>query len=92
MIMHTTTSKDGTTIAYEKLGSGPPLVLVDGAFCRRAFGPMPALAKLLAEHFTVLHYDRRLGRMTCGFGGAASKGDGRRRSGGLRRRRFIVGK
>lgn len=57
--MHTTTSKDGTSIAYEKLGQGPPLVLVDGAFCRRAFGPMPALAKLLAPHFTVLHYDRR---------------------------------
>ena len=57
--MNTTTSKDGTTIAYERLGSGPPLVLVDGAFCRRAFGPMPDLAKLLAEHFTVFHYDRR---------------------------------
>jgi pimeloyl-ACP methyl ester carboxylesterase len=57
--MHTTTSKDGTTIAYEKLGSGPPVVLVDGAFCRRAFGPMPTLAPLLAKHFTVLHYDRR---------------------------------
>jgi pimeloyl-ACP methyl ester carboxylesterase len=57
--MQTTTSKDGTTIAFEKLGQGPPVVLVDGAFCRRAFGPMPALAKLLAEQFTVFHYDRR---------------------------------
>ncbi len=57
--MNTVTSKDGTTIAYEQLGSGPPLVLVDGAFCGRTFGPMPALAKLLAPHFTVFHYDRR---------------------------------
>jgi pimeloyl-ACP methyl ester carboxylesterase len=57
--MHTAISKDGTEIAYEKLGSGPAVVLVDGAFCRRTFGPMPALAKLLAPHFTVFHYDRR---------------------------------
>jgi len=57
--MNTLTSKDGTRIAYEQLGSGPPIVLVDGAFCGRTFGPMPALAKLLAPHFTVFHYDRR---------------------------------
>jgi pimeloyl-ACP methyl ester carboxylesterase len=53
------TSKDGTSIAYEQRGSGPPLVLVDGAFCRRGFGPMPTLAPLLASRFTVFHYDRR---------------------------------
>lgn len=53
------TSKDGTRIAYEKLGSGPPLLLIDGAFCMRSFGPMPKLAPLLAPHFTVVHYDRR---------------------------------
>lgn len=57
--MKTTRSKDGTTIAYEQLGSGPPLILVDGAWCHRAFGPMPKLAPLLAPHFTVVHYDRR---------------------------------
>jgi pimeloyl-ACP methyl ester carboxylesterase len=57
--MKTTTSRDGTRLAYEALGSGPPLVLVDGAFCRRTFGPMPDLAKLLAARFTVFHYDRR---------------------------------
>jgi pimeloyl-ACP methyl ester carboxylesterase len=57
--MKTVTSKDGTTIAYEKLGSGPPLLLIDGAFCMRTFGPMPKLAPLLAPHFTVVHYDRR---------------------------------
>lgn len=57
--MKTTTSRDGTTIAYEELGEGPPVVLVDGAFCRRAFGPMPDLAAALAPRFRVLHYDRR---------------------------------
>lgn len=57
--MSTLTSKDGTVIAYEQVGSGPPVVLVDGAFCGRTFGPMPALAKALAPQFTVFHYDRR---------------------------------
>ena len=57
--MKSTKSKDGTLIAYEELGSGPPLVLVDGAFCRREFGPMASLAKALSAQFTVFHYDRR---------------------------------
>ena len=52
-------SKDGTRIAYERIGSGPPLILVDGAMCSRAFGPMPKIAALLAQHFTVYVYDRR---------------------------------
>jgi pimeloyl-ACP methyl ester carboxylesterase len=63
----TTTSRDGTTIAYTKLGSGPPLILVDGAFCYRENGPAPQLAPLLAQHFTVFAYDRR---------GRGSSGDG----------------
>src|SRR5690242_9434089 len=57
--MPTTTSRDGTTIAYSVLGSGPALVLVDGALCSRAFGPMPGYAKALADSFTVYWYDRR---------------------------------
>ncbi len=57
--MSTVISKDGTKIAYEKTGSGPALILVDGALCYRAFGPMPDLAKLLASHFTVYTFDRR---------------------------------
>lgn len=57
--MQTVTSKDGTTIAYDRVGEGPPVILVDGAFCSRAFGPMPKLAPLLADRFTVIHYDRR---------------------------------
>jgi pimeloyl-ACP methyl ester carboxylesterase len=53
------TSKDGTTIAYERSGTGPALILVDGALCSRAFGPSPKLVPLLARHFTVFVYDRR---------------------------------
>lgn len=52
-------SKDGTPIAYEKSGTGPALILVDGALCSRQFGPMPKLAPLLAQRFTVFTYDRR---------------------------------
>src|SRR2546426_7946181 len=57
--METTVSKDGTRIAYERAGTGPPVILVDGAFCSRSFGPMPKLAPLLARSFTVFMYDRR---------------------------------
>ena len=54
-----TTSKDGTTIAYEKVGSGPALVLVDGALCYRDFGPCRSLADHLKDSYTVYSYDRR---------------------------------
>ncbi len=57
--MSTVTSADGTTIAYERIGSGPPLVLVDGAMCYRAAGPMRPLAALLQHSFTAYTYDRR---------------------------------
>jgi pimeloyl-ACP methyl ester carboxylesterase len=52
-------SRDGTVIAYERSGSGPALILIDGALCSRAFGPSAKLAALLAHHFTVYAYDRR---------------------------------
>jgi len=55
----TTTSGDGTTIAFTKRGSGPPLIIVDGAFCYRENGPATELASALAQHFTVITYDRR---------------------------------
>lgn len=51
------TSKDGTTIAYEKLGTGPGLILVLGALNSRKSGVK--LAKLLEAHFSVITYDRR---------------------------------
>jgi pimeloyl-ACP methyl ester carboxylesterase len=57
--MNTVTSKDGTQIAYETKGSGPAVILVDGALCYRSFGPMPHLAELLAPRFRVYTYDRR---------------------------------
>jgi pimeloyl-ACP methyl ester carboxylesterase len=57
--MQTVTSRDGTSIAYDKAGQGPAVILVDGAMCYRAYGPMPKLAPLLARHFTVFTYDRR---------------------------------
>jgi pimeloyl-ACP methyl ester carboxylesterase len=61
------TSADGTSIAYEVTGSGPALVLVDGAMCHRAFGPARGLAAPLAGSFTVYSYDRR-GRGESGSG------------------------
>jgi pimeloyl-ACP methyl ester carboxylesterase len=57
--MNTVVSKDSTTIAYDRSGTGPALILVDGALCSRTFGPMGPLAALLAPHFTVYIYDRR---------------------------------
>jgi len=57
--MPTVISTDGTPIAYERTGSGPALVLVDGAMCHRAGGPMRPLAARLRDSFTVYAYDRR---------------------------------
>ena len=51
------TSADGTAIAYEQLGSGSPVVLVNAAFNDRS-GLAP-LAEVLASAFTVFNYDRR---------------------------------
>jgi pimeloyl-ACP methyl ester carboxylesterase len=61
------TSTDGTEIAYEVTGTGPALVLVDGALCQRAMGPARGLAAELADSFTVHAYDRR-GRGESGQG------------------------
>ncbi len=58
--MQTVTSKDGTTIAFDKVGSGPAVILVNGAMAYRAFDPSLAhLAELLGKYFTVYNYDRR---------------------------------
>jgi pimeloyl-ACP methyl ester carboxylesterase len=57
--MPTVRSKDGTRIGFESIGSGDPLILVDGALCYRGSGPSGALAKQLADQFTVIIYDRR---------------------------------
>ena len=52
-------SKDGTAIAFDRVGVGTPVILVDGALCYRALGSSRPLAKLLAQDFTVFTYDRR---------------------------------
>jgi pimeloyl-ACP methyl ester carboxylesterase len=58
-------SKDGTAIAFDRIGNGPPVILIDGALCYRGMGRSGQLAELLALHFTVFTYDRR-GRGTSG--------------------------
>lgn len=50
-------SKDGTTIAYEITGSGPTVVLVGGGLTDRTENA--PLVSVLAEHVTVINYDRR---------------------------------
>jgi pimeloyl-ACP methyl ester carboxylesterase len=50
-------SSDGTTIAFDRFGDGPAVVLVSGALGNRMSNA--ELAALLAPHFTVFNYDRR---------------------------------
>jgi len=57
--MYMAASKDGTNIAYDKIGQGPALILVGGAFSYRKFPAMVKLASLLSDRFTVFNYDRR---------------------------------
>ncbi|TMK23406.1 MAG: alpha/beta hydrolase [Actinobacteria bacterium] len=58
--METVLSKDGTKIAFDRVGDGPPVVFVAGAFQHRAIdGSFPRVAELLAGRFTLYHYDRR---------------------------------
>jgi pimeloyl-ACP methyl ester carboxylesterase len=55
--MQQVTSRDGTSIAYDRLGAGPAVILVGGAFVDRSENA--PLAAELAERFTVLNHDRR---------------------------------
>ena len=55
--MTSVTSADGTLIEYKQQGSGPALIVVDGALSTR--GGKAALRALLASHLTVFGYDRR---------------------------------
>src|ERR1700722_5967180 len=57
--MNTLSSHDGTTIAYDKQGEGPALILVDGALTVHSSGSGAELARLLAPRFTVYGFDRR---------------------------------
>jgi pimeloyl-ACP methyl ester carboxylesterase len=61
--MPTATSKDGTTIAYDREGRGPVVILVDGALGERKldrrFKLMTGISERLSPRFTVINYDRR---------------------------------
>jgi pimeloyl-ACP methyl ester carboxylesterase len=53
----TVVSPDGTTIAYDRAGNGPPVILINaGPTDRTVNAP---LINLLAPRLTVLNYDRR---------------------------------
>jgi pimeloyl-ACP methyl ester carboxylesterase len=53
------TSKDGTTIAFDRTGDGSPVIIVGGAFSQRKYPYLVQLAGLLAERFAIINYDRR---------------------------------
>lgn len=55
--MDTVTSKDGTTIPFDRSGDGPPVVLISGGPSDRSGNAQ--LAGLLAPRLTVYNYDRR---------------------------------
>ena len=57
--MNTVTSPDGTKIAYDRSGSGEPVVLIGGAFSYRRYPGQVKLATLLSGRFAVYSYDRR---------------------------------
>jgi len=53
----TVRSADGTTLAVERAGEGPPVILVGGAFNDRS--TVAGLAQVLSADFTAVTYDRR---------------------------------
>jgi pimeloyl-ACP methyl ester carboxylesterase len=55
--MDTVRSADGTTIAFDRTGDGPPLIIVGGALSDRSAAA--DLAAALTASFTVVAYDRR---------------------------------
>ncbi|MCU4973258.1 alpha/beta hydrolase [Halobacteria archaeon AArc-m2/3/4] len=57
--METATSADGTEIAFERMGSGPPLVLVHGGACDHRFWDLSEVRSAFGEHCTVYAMDCR---------------------------------
>jgi pimeloyl-ACP methyl ester carboxylesterase len=62
--MSRVTSKDGTSIAYDRQGDGPAVILIGGGLLDPVTGrdgrwENAPLAAVLAERFTVYNYDRR---------------------------------
>ena len=58
-VIGTAISTDGTSIAWQRQGTGPGLVLVDAVLFDRSTSPSAELIDPLAETFTVISYDRR---------------------------------
>jgi pimeloyl-ACP methyl ester carboxylesterase len=61
----TVTSTDGTSIAYDVIGSGPAVVLISGGLNQRVM--YQKLIDLLQDSYTIFNYDRR-GRGDSGDG------------------------
>lgn len=57
--MRSVISRDGTRIAFDQTGAGPPVIIVGGALSSRSFSALRELAELLATDFTAINYDRR---------------------------------
>ncbi|MER7166849.1 alpha/beta fold hydrolase [Micromonospora sp. NPDC000207] len=55
--LETVRSADGTTIAFERSGEGPPMVILGGGLNEKAM--FANLAEALSGSFTVFNYDRR---------------------------------
>lgn len=55
--MNTVTSADGTLIAFDRFGDGPPIIMAAGAFNERL--TTEPLARALERRFTLVNYDRR---------------------------------
>jgi pimeloyl-ACP methyl ester carboxylesterase len=58
-VVNRVTSSDGTSIAFERAGAGPALIVVDAAGNYRDFRPLRAPVERLAAELTVYVYDRR---------------------------------
>ena len=52
-------SSDGTTIAFEREGDGPAVIMVSGALRDRSHPMQREMTAHLAQRFTVFNYDRR---------------------------------
>jgi pimeloyl-ACP methyl ester carboxylesterase len=56
-MVETVQSADGTSLAFERAGAGPAVILIGGALSTRQGAS--GLAELMAPHFTVYAWDRR---------------------------------
>jgi pimeloyl-ACP methyl ester carboxylesterase len=71
--LNTAISADGTPIAYERTGAGPPVVLIEPCGHYRGHSAFDGLRLRLANRYSVYSYDRR-GRGASGDAGAYTPG------------------